>query len=102
MMDFDSLSYTDKLDHATFVIKFLSARGRGSLLLQCSLQVKLPSSKGDTKRGNAEVLQAVFLSSCKMGKGPNKPNAYTKAMFGQYVNYGSYSSLAKKICFKSR
>lgn len=94
-MDFDSLFYTDKLDHNTFVIKFLSARGRGSLLLQSSLQVKLPSSKWDTKRGNAEVLQAVFLSSCNIGEGPNKPNVYTKAMFGQYANYGS--SLAKKF-----
>lgn len=101
-MDFDSLSYTDKLDRNTFAIKFLSARGRGSLLLQCSSQVKLPSSKWDTKWGNAEVLHAVFLSSCNMGKVPNKPNVYTKAMFGQYVNYGSHSSLAKKICLKPR
>lgn len=70
-MDFDSMSYTNKLYHNTFVI-FFSARGRGSLLLKCPLQVKLPSSKCDTKKGNAEILQAVFLSSCNMGKGPNK------------------------------
>lgn len=67
-MDFDSLSYTDKLDHNTFATKFLSARGRGSLLLQCSSQVKLPSSKWDTKWGNAEVLQAVFLSNMQYGE----------------------------------
>lgn len=67
-MDFDSLSYTDKLDHNTFAIKFLSARGRGSLLLQRSSQVKLPSSKWDTKWGNAEVLQAVFLSNMQYGE----------------------------------
>lgn len=96
-MDFDSLSYSDKLDHNTFVINFLSARGRGSLLRQCSSQVKLPSNKWDTKRGNAEVLQAVFVSRCNKGKGPNNPNVYKKAVFGQYVNYGSHSSLAKKF-----
>lgn len=35
-----------------------------------------------------------------MGKGPNKSNVCTIAMFGQYVNYGSHSSLAKKNLLK--
>lgn len=76
---------------------FFFSRGRGSLLLKYPSQVKLLSSKWDTKKGNAEVLQAVFLSSCNMGKGPNKLNVYTKAIFGKYVNYASHSSLAKKF-----